>query len=85
MQPQGPPGRPKDRAESAQGPSGTLPSTHGDALGTPKAAYEPSKDTLKPAEIAPQCQGRHTELPNTTPEAPKLQNTMKINEILHFS
>ena len=42
-------GRPKDRAESAQGQSGTLPSTPGDALGTPKAAYEPSKDALKPA------------------------------------
>ena len=46
--PQGPTGRPKARAESAQGPSGTLPSTPGDALGGPKAAYELSKDLLNP-------------------------------------
>ena len=35
-------------AESAQGSSGTLPSTPGGALEGPKAAYEPSKDPLKP-------------------------------------
>ena len=46
--PRTPTGSPKARAESAQGPSGTLPSTPGDALGAPKAAYEPSKDPLKP-------------------------------------
>ena len=44
-------GGPKARAESAQGSSGTLPSTPGDALGGfggSKAAYEPSEDPLKP-------------------------------------
>ena len=39
---------PKARPEKAKGPSGTLPSTPGDALGTPKAAYEVSKYPLKP-------------------------------------
>ena len=46
--PRDPHGGPKARAESAQGSSGTLPSTAGDALGGPKAAYDPSKDPLKP-------------------------------------
>ena len=41
-------GGPKARAESAQGSSGTLLSTPGGAIGRPKAAYEPSKDPLKP-------------------------------------
>ena len=40
-------GGPKARPESTQGPSGTLSSTPGDALGDPKAAHEPSKDTLE--------------------------------------
>ena len=39
---------PKARPESAQGPSAILPSTPEDAFGTPKAAYEPSKDLLNP-------------------------------------
>ena len=49
--PRDPHGAPKARAESAQGSSGTLLSTPGDALGGfegSKAAYEPSKDPLKP-------------------------------------
>ena len=46
MTPRDPQVAPKARPESAQGPSGTLPSTPGDALGAPKAAHEPSKDTL---------------------------------------
>ena len=47
--PQGPTGNPKARAESAPGPSGIHTRTPRDALPTPKAAYEPSKDALKPA------------------------------------
>ena len=40
---------PQGLAESAQTPSGALLRTPGHALGSPKAAYELSKDALKPA------------------------------------
>ena len=47
MTPRDPQKGPKARPENAQAPSGTLPSTSGDALGAPKAAHELSKDTLE--------------------------------------
>ena len=61
----------KARADSAQGPSGTFPSTSGNALGAPKAAYEPSKDLLKPLQIAPQRQGRRPEPPKCNTRSSK--------------
>ena len=46
--PQGTPrGGPQALPESRQGPPGTFPSTPAEALGAPKEALEPSKDTLK--------------------------------------
>ena len=38
---------PQALPESPQGPPGTFPSTPAEALGAPKAAHKPSKDTLK--------------------------------------
>ena len=46
--PQGTPrGSSQALPEGPQGPPGTLPSTPADALEAPKAALEPSKDTLE--------------------------------------
>ena len=81
----GPKGGSKARSESTQGPSGTFPSTPGDALGAPKAAPNPPKTLSRCVKSFRNAKEGAQSLPNATQEAPKPQSTLKSMKIKRFS